>query len=1182
MPPDSLGTPLHAGVTHREHLQCTTSLRHVIRPVLDHKAASTNTEFDTSATCHIDHASLTESLPCNSGGPVIQDPDLHAHVVHKQHEDHPQATRPVRTQLVAACSRLDSHYNYSVGTKSAATTTSSMDAIIASQHHHESKFCATSTTSSLTSNEPSASSSTTSRIQRFEDDIRRLMDLTYEQHSDIPEGSETRASNAAGPAAFLASSARSTSSCSSTSTSSKIDTPTRKPLPDCEIEQISPPNGWFASSRNPKGEVGATPKEPSIPSYATSHPQFDYARSRGWSIDIFIYCHDWYEPQEPITGPLNVPQCMREPGLAPRLDDLSALNTGGHHLTKVLELLTNGEEVFYDRTTNLFLEADWDYDSDEDEDPGLHQELINADQLGNYSRVMSSSGLTNQGEHPDPSAEVPRQTESTATLKTSSTPPDLPGGGGIEPTSPPKSITSLGSTPSGHALANPSPHASDPGELRLEMVQVHTSRGIAWALHAPQGLEALALRLKCSVDTLRKARFDSEDYMSEKAHGERTSDPGMPRSTTVAQDASTHHGEDLVSSASLHTEVSNSQGHRRQSTAPPSPAVELPNADPAAPPRAPLTINVPTPQDGSGPPATSGEDSPPVAGGLAPQDQAGPLQMLYWLRFASVISIMTMISSALNAAIPNVLAFKGEIAKASSAAQAGGGEALSSSLSTTSEAPCQVRQPSATGSSDSIAGLAKLKEGSYPPRIASSRGEIIHKTFISAPSGTLKVGSRLPTVLDVTKATARLESAEDVGSILKMAATPNAGTHTLDTMAEAKREIGPQGLTVALSDPVATGPSPVSQPEAAIVTKLRVQSANSDAEGQVYDLSALRSSGLNLKQIYVDQDPRSRPPQAVGKSSTSSVILIEGLFTPKSSYLADQGVALDIEETSSTTPYKITPLPTLKTEIVANPPTPTAEGQRPSPQDPGLLPECPGPKPRPPATAQGFTSSDSPENPGLKISHRPRGDANSSSVQPASIQGRSISPEGQSDPDLCLQGVTGLLESIAKSIAVARSTSRIDPTLTLLTTGSVHPHTKTTSEPGNRVGKDLPDLPRPSDHHKLQEGRPPDRSPPSHGDRPNSFSSTTPAGTTRLDLNLTNKVEPGYLSTRTQLRDSLKVTKGTQHHGILLFQDLRYRNACRRASSSCSSTDQAGDATPTPPSRQPWHPTRQGYTLCPV
>jgi hypothetical protein len=472
---------------------------------------------------------------------------------------------------------------------------------------------------------------------------------------------------------------------------------------------------------------------------------------------------------------------------------------------------------------------------------------------------------------------------------------------------------------------------------------------------------------------------------------------------------------------------------------------------------------------------------------------------------------MIMISSALNAVIPNVLTSRGEIAKASPATQAGSGETLSSGLPTISEDPCQVRQPSATGSSDSITGLAKLKEGSYPSRAAISRGEIIQKTSVSASSGTLRVGSRLPTVLDVTKATARLESAEDAGSILKMAAAPNAGTHTLDTMAEAKREISPQGRTVALIDPVSTGPSPVSQPEAAIVTKLREQSANSN-----------------------------------------------------------------VGETSPITPYKITPLPTLKTEIVASPPISTTEGHRPSPQDLGLLPECPEPKPKPPATAQGFTSSNGPENPGFKI---PRGDTNSLRVQPSPIQGLGISPGGQPDPDLYLEGINGLLEPIAKSAAVARMASEIGPTLTLLATGSVDPHTQTTSEPVNRVGEDLPDLLQPPDHHKLQEGRPPDRTPLPHGDRPSSSSSTMPAGTPRLDLDSTNKIEPGRPSTRAQSGDSLEVTKEAQHHGFRPFQDLRYHNACPWASSSCS-TDQAADATPMPPSRQLWYPTRQGHTLC--
>jgi len=385
----------------------------------------------------------------------------------------------------------------------------------------------------------------------------------------------------------------------------------------------------------------------------------------------------------------------------------------------------------------------------------------------------------------------------------------------------------------------------------------------------------------------------------------------------------------------------------------------------------------------------------------------------------------------------------------------------------------------------------------------------------------------------------------------------------------------------------------------------------------------------------------------VGKSSTSSVIPIEVLLTPKSSYLADQGVTLGIEETLASTPSKITPSPTLKTEIVASPLTPTAEGHWPSPQDPGLLPECPEPKPKPPATAQGFTSSNGPENPGFKIPqalakhaaghpakepstaaesplaspkstrtsaapnspvgptaasavlkadghamssslagvhhppHGPRGDTNSHSGQPSPIQVRSISPEGQPDPDLCLQGITGLLESIAKSTSVARTTSKIDPTLTLLTTGPVHPQTKTTSEPGNRVGEDLSGLPRTPDHHKLQEGRPPDRSPPSHGDRLNSSSSTTPAGASRLDLNPTNKIEPRPPSTRAQSGDSLKTTKEAQHHGNLLFRDLHYGNAHMQTSRSWSANEATDTTpTPTPTPQQLWHPTRQGHILC--
>ena len=211
--------------------------------------------------------------------------------------------------------------------------------------------------------------------------------------------------------------------------------------------------------------------------------------------------------------------------------------------------------------------------------------------------------------------------------------------------------------------------------------------------------------------------------------------------------------------------------------------------------------------------------------------------------------------------------------------------------------------------------------------------------------------------------------------------------------------------------------------------------------------------------------------------------------------------------------------------------------------------------------------------------HGPRGDTNSLRVQPSPIQGLGISPGGQPDPDLYLEGINGLLEPIAKSAAVARMASEIGPTLTLLATGSVDPHTQTISEPVNRVGEDLPDLLQPPDHHKLQEGRPPDRTPLPHGDRPSSSSSTMPAGTPRLDLDSTNKIEPGRPSTRAQSGDSLEVTKEAQHHGFRPFQDLRYRKACPWASSSCS-TDQAADATPMPPSRQLWYPTRQGHTLC--
>ena len=905
---------------------------------------------------------------------------------------------------------------------------------------------------SLSRASSSASSSASSRIQRLEDGIRRLMELTPEWHSDIPEGSETRAPNAAGPATYLASNARSTSSCSSTSTSPKITDLTRKPLPDCEIGQISPPNGCIASSINSKREFGVTPKEPPIPSYATSHLQFDHAVSMGWNIAMFLVCGGWHEPEEPIIGPVNVPPCLRGPGFVQDLADGPELDADGH-LIQVPESLTNGAEVFYDRATNHFIESECDYDSDEDEDPGLHEEPIRMDQPRNYSRVMSSSGLTNWGEHADASAQVPRQAGSSATVKTSSTPPDPPGGGGIEPTSLPKSITSLGTAPRDYAWANPSPYASD---------------------------------------------------------------PGMLHSISMAQAAPTHHGEVSGPSTDLHGETTNFQGHRRQSTAPPSPAVKLSNAGPAAPPRAPLTANVPTPQGGSGPPAISSGESPLGAGGLA---------------------------------------------------------------------PCQVGQPSATGSSDSITGLAKLEEGSYSPRIADSRGEIIHRTFVSAPSGALKFGSGSPTVLDVTKATAWLESAEDAGSILGMAAAPNAVMHTRNATVEAKCEVSPQGFMSALSDPVATGPSPASQSEAIIVAKLREWNAKSDAAGQAYVSSrAHLSPGLDSKQTDADQGLRSGPPQAVGKSSTCSVIPIGGLLTPKSSYLADQGVTLGIGETSPAAPCGITPLPTLKTEIVANPLTQVPAEHRPSCQVSGLPPEHPESRLKPMVTTQGFTSSNGPENPGFKVTHGPRGDANSSSVQPTSIQGLSIHPGGQHDPDLCLEGTAGLQASFAKPAEVARmtlETLEVCPTLTLLATGQgpVDPHTQTTLEPTNQVGGDLPDPPQPPDLHKLQEGRPPDRAPSPHRDHPGCSNSTAPTSTPRLDLDPENKTKPRPPSTRAQSGNSLKITKEAQHHGNPLLHDRRYGNACPRANCSWS-TDQAADVTPTPPPRQPWHPTRQGHIPC--
>jgi len=341
---------------------------------------------------------------------------------------------------------------------------------------------------------------------------------------------------------------------------------------------------------------------------------------------------------------------------------------------------------------------------------------------------------------------------------------------------------------------------------------------------------------------------------------------------------------------------------------------------------------------------------------------------------------------------------------------------------------------------------------------------------------------------------------------------------------------------------------------------------------------------LDSKQIDADQDLRSRPPQAVGKSSTSSVIPTEGLRTPKSSHLADQGVTLGIGETSPTTPYKITLLPTLKTEIVANPLTQMSSEHRPSHQDSGLPPEHPESRLKPMVTTEGFTSSNDPENPGFKITHGPRGDANSFSVQPTPIQGLSIHPGGHHGPDLCLEGIAGLRASFAKPVEVARmtlETLEVCPTLTLLATGQgpVDPHTQTTLEPTNQVGGDLSDPLQPPDHHKLQEGRPPDRAPSPHRDHPSCSSSTALTSTPRLDLDPENKIKPRPPSTRAQSGDSLEVTKGTQHHGNLLFRDLHYGNALMGINSRWS-INQAADAMPTPPSRQPWHPTRQGYTLC--
>ena len=115
------------------------------------------------------------------------------------------------------------------------------------------------------------------------------------------------------------------------------------------------------------------------------------------------------------------------------------------HLIQVPKSLTNGAEVVYDRATNLFIESECDYDSDEDEDSGLCEELMNAGQCGNYS----TTGLTRNCEHADPPAEVLPHTEVPDADKASPAPPGVPACDGIELTSPPKSITSLGSAPRG-------------------------------------------------------------------------------------------------------------------------------------------------------------------------------------------------------------------------------------------------------------------------------------------------------------------------------------------------------------------------------------------------------------------------------------------------------------------------------------------------------------------------------------------------------------------------------------------------------------------------------------------------------------------------------------------------------------------------------------------------------------
>ena len=42
-------------------------------------------------------------------------------------------------------------------------------------------------------------------------------------------------------------------------------------------------------------DTSLTSDEPSTPSYATSHPQFDHAVSMGWNIAMFLVCGGWHE-----------------------------------------------------------------------------------------------------------------------------------------------------------------------------------------------------------------------------------------------------------------------------------------------------------------------------------------------------------------------------------------------------------------------------------------------------------------------------------------------------------------------------------------------------------------------------------------------------------------------------------------------------------------------------------------------------------------------------------------------------------------------------------------------------------------------------------------------------------------------------------------------------------------------